>query len=168
MAKKTKLPTFEDSLATLRSYKFDVSSASAVAKHGQAPSQPGAGAMQVAKYGCAAVLVAGKDVPASIVVKPGIVIDGEIGHVLDKGYQKFIKTPSTERPATADHLKAIHKFSEELRQAIGGISLYNESMGSVSDEYVYDRVKGRTLPENQRPVPAWDLPVAPGTPGEIK
>ena len=175
MAKKIKQPSFEDALASLRGYKFDVSSPGAVANHGLAASRDvspllakfAAATVQVGKYGCAAVLVAGTDTPAAILVKPGVVINGEIGHVLDRGYQKFIKTPNVERPATAEHLRAMHKFSEELRQAIGGISLYNESMGSVSDEYVYDRVKGRTLPEEERPVPAWEKPVGPGTPGEV-
>ncbi len=101
-------------------------------------------------------------------VKPGVVIAGEIGHVLDRGYQKFIKTPHAERPATAEHLKQLHRFQEELRQAVGGISLYNESMGSVSEEYIYDRVKGRNMPEAERPARAWELPVAPGTPGEVE
>lgn len=158
MLKKAKQPTFDESLATLRGYKFDVSPAGVVAKP--------AGAVRIEKYGCAAVLAPGKEAPA-MTVRSGIVIGGEIGHVLDRGYQKFIKTPSAERPATADQLKALHKFNEELRQAIGGISLYNESMGTVSDEYVYDRVKGRNLPEGQRPVPAWEKPVTPGTPGEV-
>ena len=160
MAKKIKVPTFDETLATLRGYKFDVQSDGSVAKP--------AGAVRVLKYGCAAVLAAGTTTPAVVVVKPGVVIGDEIGLVLDKGYQKFIKTASVERPATADHLRAMHKFSEELRQAIGGISLYNESMGSVSDEYMYDRVKGRTTPEAERPTPAWELPVAAGTPGEVK
>ncbi|RRA50077.1 hypothetical protein D1Y84_09845 [Acidipila sp. EB88] len=124
--------------------------------------------MQVAKYGCAAIISAVKGAPAAMVVKPGVLIDGEIGHVLDRGYQKFIKTHSVTRPATAEYLRALHRFSEELRQAIGGISLYNESMGSVSDEYMYDRVKGRNLPESERPQPAWEQPVALGVPGEVK
>ena len=164
MAKKTKQPTFEESLAALRTYKFDVSSPDSVAKHGASVS----GAVQVAKYGCAAVLAPGATTSAVVAVKPGVVIDGEIGHVLDRGYQKFIKTASSERPATADHLKALHRFSEELRQATGGISLYNESMGTVSDEYMYDRVKGRNLPVADRPKPAWEQPVGAGTPGELK
>ena len=160
---KTKQPTFDETLATLRNYKFDVAAAATVAKHAALP----AGAMQVAKYGCAAILAAA---PGSVVtvVKPGVVIAGEIGHVLDRGYQKFIKTPHAERPATAEHLRQLHRFQEELRQAVGGISLYNESMGSVSEEYLYDRVKGRNLPEAERPTPAWELPVGPGTPGEVK
>ena len=163
MAKKTKQPTFEDSLAALRTYKFDVSSPQSVAKPGL-PS----GAMQVAKYGCAALIVPGTTTSVAAAVKPGVVVHGEIGLVLDKGYQKFIKTPGGERPATADDLKALHRFSEELRQATGGISLYNESMGTVSDEYMYDRVKGRNLPVGDRPKPAWEQPVGAGTPGEVK
>jgi hypothetical protein len=90
------------------------------------------------------------------VVRPGVLVKGEIAIILDKGYQKFIKTADAERAATADDLRSLHKFTEELRQGLGGTSLYNESMGTVSDEYMYDRVKGRTLPESQRPVPAWE------------
>ena len=40
-------------------------------------------------------------------------------------------------------LKAIHRFTEELREAIGEPSLYNQSLGTVSNSYMYDRVKGR-------------------------
>jgi hypothetical protein len=67
-----------------------------------------------------------------------------------------LKTTKTEVPATADHLKALHEFSEELREAVGDVSLYNESLGTVSDRYVYDRVKDRDLPEAQRPKRAWE------------
>ena len=160
MLKKKKVdpPTFDESVATLRGYKFDVAPAGSVAN--------ASGAVRIAKYGCAAVLAPGKDSP-TMVMRGGVVIGGEIGHVLDRGYQKFIKTPSAERAATADQLKALHKFNEELRQAIGAIVLYNESMGSVTDEYIYDRVKGRNLPESERPTPAWERPVGPGTPGEV-
>jgi hypothetical protein len=38
------------------------------------------------------------------------------------------------------------------------VTLYNEALGTVSDAYLYDRVKGRDLPESQRPVPAWEQP----------
>ena len=161
MAKKTKVPSFDETMATLRGYGFDVGTAPAVAKP--------AGAVEITKYGCAAVLApGGKAIAAAVVVKPGVLVNGEIGHVLDRGYQKFIKTPAAERPATAEHLRALHRFSEELRQAIGAISLYNESMGTVSDEYMYDRVKGRNLPESERPAPAWELPAGAGVPGEVK
>jgi hypothetical protein len=181
MAKKDKQPDFDEILNTLRGYKFDVVPASAVANPSQGKT------VRVSKYGCAALLApaeqsgkitrsgaasalgratasgrgtsAGDQAPpVAIVGRAGIVIGNEIGHILDKGYQKFVKTANAEQPATADHLRSLHRFSEELRQATGNISLYNESLGTVSDEYMYDRVKGRTLPEDERPRPAWALP----------
>ncbi len=145
---KAKQPTFDECLATLRSYKFDVGAPSGVAKP--------AGSQQVSKYGCAAVIAPAKGIPAATVVRPGLLVKNEIAIILDKGFQKFIKTADSERAATADDLRSLHKFTEELRQGLGGTSLYNESLGTVSDEYMYDRVKGRTLPEAQRPVPAWE------------
>ena len=63
----------------------------------------------------------------------GYLIGTEISRLVDKGYQKFLKTTKTEVPATADHLKALHNFSEELREALGQVSLYNESLGTVSE-----------------------------------
>ena len=75
---------------------------------------------------------------------------------MDKGYQKFLKTTKTEIPASADHLKAIHNFSEELKEATGSISLYNESLGTVSDRYMYDRVEDRDEPTSVRPRKPWE------------
>jgi hypothetical protein len=63
--------------------------------------------------------------------------------VLDRGYQKFLKTSKLEIPASADHLRAIHEFTEELNEAIGATSLYNQALGTTSNVYHYDRVKGR-------------------------
>jgi hypothetical protein len=78
-----------------------------------------------------------------VLKRPGWLLGGQIARLVDKGYQKFLKTPKLEIPATADHLRAIHEFSEELKEAAGATSLYNESLGTTSDRYVYDRVKGR-------------------------
>jgi hypothetical protein len=74
---------------------------------------------------------------------------------VDRGYQKFIMTTKFELPATAVQLQAIHQFSEELKSLTGAISLYNESLGTTSDLYQYDRLKGR---ETVLPLPAkpWD------------
>jgi hypothetical protein len=63
--------------------------------------------------------------------------------LVDRGYQKFFKTSKLEIPATADQLRSLHEFSEELKEAMGATSLYNESLGTTSDVYEYDRVKGR-------------------------
>jgi hypothetical protein len=136
MAKKTPQRSFNDVLAILGSQKFDV-----------APAQEGANrpakAFQVRKYGCAAEIAETPDGSVRILSRPGWVLGGEISRLLDRGYQKFFKTSKLEIPATADHLRAIHEFSEELKEAIGGTSLYNESLGTTSDVYQYDRVKGR-------------------------
>jgi hypothetical protein len=90
--------------------------------------------------------------------QPGVVLCGEVARLLDRGFQKFLKTSSMEVPATADRLRAVHQFTEELKLVLGSTSLYNESLGTVSDRYMYDRVKGRDLPVAKRPIPAWELP----------
>jgi hypothetical protein len=75
--------------------------------------------------------------------RPGWLLNGEIARLLDRGYQKFIKTSKMEIPASADHLRAIHEFTEELNEAIGATSLYNQALGTTSNVYNYDRVQGR-------------------------
>jgi hypothetical protein len=81
-------------------------------------------------------------------------VGGEVSRLIDRGYQKFLKTSKVERPATADDLKTLHAFSEEIREAIGATTLYNEALGSVSDRYVYDRVRGRE--DGQRKPRPWE------------
>ncbi len=136
MAKKTPQKTFNDVLAVLGSQRFDV-----------APAQEGAKrtpkAFQVRKYGCAAEIAEAPDGTVLMLARPGWLLNGEISRLLDRGYQKFFKSSKLEIPATADHLRAIHEFSEELKEAAGATSLYNEALGTTSDVYHYDRVKGR-------------------------
>jgi hypothetical protein len=136
MAKKTQLRSFNDVLSVLGGQRFDV-----------APAQEGAkrtpNAFQVRKYGCAAEIAAAPDGSVEILARPGWLLNGEIARLLDRGYQKFIKTSKLEIPASADHLRAIHEFSDELNEAIGGTTLYNEALGTTSNVYQYDRVKGR-------------------------
>jgi hypothetical protein len=74
----------------------------------------------------------------------GILMGGEIGALVDGGYQKFFRTPSGKsKPALADELKALHSFEEDIKEGLGQESLYNESLGTVSTYYLYDRVKDR-------------------------
>jgi hypothetical protein len=138
MAKTKKLPTFDDVLATLGDEKFDVSPATE-------GSNRAAGAFRVSKYGCAAEIAPpeGKDGAVRLLAKGGWVLSGEISRLLDRGYQKFLKTSKLEIPATADHLRALHDFSNELNAATGEMNLYNEALGTTSDKYQYDRVFGR-------------------------
>jgi hypothetical protein len=136
MAKKTPPRSFTDALATLAGHQFDVSAA-------RDASGSVVKAFQVRKYGCAAEIAAAADGATMLLARPGWLLGGQISRLVDRGYQKFLKTPQTEIPATADHLHAIHEFSEELNEATGATSLYNESLGTTSDRYLYDRVKGR-------------------------
>ena len=136
MAKKTPPRSFTDALATLAGHQFDVSAA-------RDASGSVVKAFQVRKYGCAAEISAAVDGATMLLARPGWLLGGQISRLVDRGYQKFLKTPQTEIPATADHLHAIHEFSEELNEATGATSLYNESLGTTSDRYLYDRVKGR-------------------------
>jgi hypothetical protein len=138
MAKTKALPTFDQVLATLGSEKFDVSPATEGANRA-------AGAYRVSKDGCAAEIAPGseKDAPVRVLSKPGWVLGGEISRLVDRGYQKFLKTSKLEIPATADHLRALHGFEDQLKEAVGAMVLYNEALGTTSDRYDYDRVKGR-------------------------
>jgi hypothetical protein len=136
MTKKIPSQTFNDVLALLGGQRFDVAPA-----HDGAKRTPNA--VQVRKYGCAAEIAAAADGTVEILARPGWLLNGEIARLLDRGYQKFIKTTKLEIPATADHLRAIHEFTEELNEATGATSLYNEALGTTSNVYNYDRVKGR-------------------------
>jgi hypothetical protein len=154
MAQKRKAPTLGQIRDALRLHGFEVTESTE--------------GLRVAKYGCAAVLVAspvvgrelatstGVETAVAYKVAPGAVVSGEISRLEDRGYQKFLKTSKFELPATAQQLQTIHRFSEELTQVTGGVSLYNESLGTTSDVYLYDRVKGRE-PIGPAPARPWEL-----------
>jgi hypothetical protein len=145
MAKTSTKRTYSEVVAYLRDHGFDVLDAPGVSNR-----------VFLKKYSCSAAIQQGEDEGVKIFAKPGYLIGSEIARLVDKGYQKFLKTTKTEIPATADHLKAIHAFTEELKEAIGDVSLYNEALGTVSDRYVYDRVTGRDNPEAARPKRPWE------------
>jgi hypothetical protein len=138
MAKTKAVPTFDQVLNTLGDEKFDVSPAAE-------GSNRAAGAYRVSKDGCAAEIApsAEKDAPVRLLTKSGWVLGGEIARLVDRGYQKFLKTSRLEIPATADHLRSLHGFEDQLKEAVGAMVLYNEALGTTSDRYDYDRVKGR-------------------------
>ena len=137
MAKPKAVPSFDEALAKLGKERFDVSAAGEGANRS-------AGAYRVSKYGAAAEIAPGqKGDPVLLLARPGWLLGGEIARLVDRGYPKFIKTSRLEIPATADMLRAIHKFEDELKEAAGVLTLYNEALGTTSDEYLYDRVAGR-------------------------
>ena len=148
MLKKPRQRTWDEVLSELRRLQFDVQPVGGVANQ-----------QRISKYGCAIVLEKADNAAGlRMVVRPGPVIGGEIAQLVDRGFQKFFRTSKTEVPATADRLTTLHTFVEELKEVTGSVTLYNEALGTVSDAYLYDRVKGRDVPESQRPTPAWEQP----------
>lgn len=132
--RKTRHPNLDQSLTALRAHSFDVAECAEVE-----------GGVLVSKYGAGAILLAstGPDAAVALAVAPGALIGGRVARLLDRGYQKFLKTADFELPATAGQLEAIHRFSEELKILTGAVDLYNEALGTTSDLYEYDRLKGR-------------------------
>ncbi len=149
MAKKIKSKSFEEAVSWFRGHGFDVLEAPGTSNR-----------VFLKKYHCSAAIERSEDGGVRIFAYPGYMIGGEISKLVDHGYQKVLKTSKTEIAATADHLKALHDFAEELKEGIGAISLYNESLGTVSESYMYDRVRDRDLPESQRPERPWQEPEA--------
>jgi hypothetical protein len=84
--------------------------------------------------------------------KVGVLVGDEIGELVNFGYQMIIRTPSgVELPALATHLKKLHAFDEDLREGLGLTSLYNSSLGTTTDEHLYDRVVDRDKGAALRP-----------------
>ena len=145
MTKQLEAVTYDQAIAWLRDHQFDVLEAPGVSNR-----------VFLKKHNVSAAIERADDGGIRLFAKPGYLVGGQIARLVDKGYQKFLKTTKTEIPATADHLKAIHTFSEELKEATGSISLYNESLGTVSDRYMYDRVEARDNAIPARPVRPWE------------
>lgn len=137
--------TYEDALNWLREHGFDLI---------EAPGMQGR--VFLKKYNVSAAIQKNGDDGVSIFAHPGYLIGGEISKLVNRGYQQFLKTAKTEVPATAEQLRALQQFSEEMKEGLALPSLYNESLGTVSDSYQYDRVEDRDKPKSQRPTRPWE------------
>src|SRR5713101_6735943 len=137
--------SYEDALSWLRDHGFDLI---------EAPGTPGR--VFLKKYSVSAAIQKDGDDGVKIFAFPGYLIGSEISKLVNRGYQQFLKTAKTEVPATADHLKALQQFTEELKEGLGLPSLYNESLGTVSDSYQYDRIENRDKPAEERPKRPWE------------
>ena len=135
--------TFEERLANLKQFRFEV-------------QHQGAGAV-VTRDGCGARVedLGGGRVKVG---KAGLMEGTEIASLVSRGYQMFLRTPSgKELPALAEHLKTLHAFEEDLREGLGLTSLYNLSLGTTSDDHLYDRLEERDEPRHPRP---WETKAA--------
>jgi len=146
MAKTTEARTYEEALAWLRDNGFDVTDA------------PGTnGRVFLRKYNVSAAIQKTPEDGVKIFAYPGCLVGSEISKLVNRGYQQFLKTSKNEIPATADHLKSLQTFSEELKMALGLPSLYNESLGTVSEAYQYDRIEDRDKAAVDRPKRPWEV-----------
>jgi hypothetical protein len=145
MAAKREHRDYEEVLNWLRDHGFDLIEA------------PGTQArVFLKKYNCSAAIQKSGDGGVKIFAYPGYLIGGEISKLVNRGHQQFLKTAKTEVPATAEHLHALQQFTEELKQALELPSLYNESLGTVSEVYNYDRIEDRDKPLAERPKRPWE------------
>jgi hypothetical protein len=136
---RVKTPTFAERLENLRRAGFTVTPVAG-------------GAVRVARGPYAADLREAAERAESS--GAGALMGDEIGALVDGGYQKFFLTPSgKKRPALAEDLQALHELEEDLKEALGQESYYNQSLGTVSNLYLYDRVKDR---DRGVPKRAWE------------
>jgi len=145
MATKVEQRTYEEAVNWLRDHGFDLIEAPGTESR-----------VFLKKYNVSAAIEKADADSVKIFAYPGYLIGGEISKLVNRGYQQFLKTAKTEVPATADHLKALQQFSEEMKEALGLPSLYNESLGTVSESYHYDRIKDRDQPEVARSKRPWE------------
>lgn len=132
--------TFDERVANLKQFQFTVQRQGA----GALVTREGSGAM-IEDLGNGQVKVD----------KAGVLVGTEIANLVSRGYQMFLRTPSgKEIPALADQLKRLHAFDEDLREGLGLTSLYNLSLGTTSDDHLYDRVEDRDAPHHPRP---WEI-----------
>ena len=146
MPKPIEARTYEEALAWLRDNGFDMTDAPGTASR-----------VFLRKYNGSAAIQKTPGDGVKIFAFPGYLIGSEISKLVNRGYQQFLKTSKTETPATADQLKALQTFSEELKMALGLPSLYNESLGTVSESYHYDRIENRDKPAVDRPKRPWEV-----------
>ncbi|MCX7604340.1 MAG: hypothetical protein N2036_09725, partial [Bryobacteraceae bacterium] len=127
---KPRVLTFAEHLENLKSAGFQV--------------QPGPqGTTLVTRNRLGALLREGADGRPQV-VDTGIVLGNELAVLTDVGFQKIFLAPSGRRAAAlAEHLHALHDFREDLVELLGLESLYNESLGTVNEKHLYDRVAGR-------------------------
>jgi hypothetical protein len=135
---KTPTSTFENRIANLKQYGFQtIRQASDTAR---------------VTRGCIGAIVDNLGDGKVKIGKAGVLVGDEIAELVNRGYQMFLRTPQGEElPALATHLKQLHAFDEDLREGLGLTSLYNVSLGTTTDEHLYDRVVDRDKGVAPRP-----------------
>lgn len=101
------------------------------------------GVVRIERHDCGAELRRAADSVYQMTVMPSIMLQGQFTRLWDAGYQKFLITHDSKKvPAHRVQLANLRQFNEELREALGVPTYYNEALGSTCQVTVYDRVKG--------------------------
>lgn len=128
---KPQVPTFSSRVSDLASAGFETKSL---------PN----GRTLVTRKGVGAEISESSEPGKVEVGRAGVLVNGELGLVTDVGYQKVLLTPSGKKVAArAEHLRGLHDFTEDLREALGQVSYYNQGLGSTNELHLYDRVEHR-------------------------
>jgi len=102
------------------------------------------GVARIEKYDCGAELRKEPSGDFQMTIIPSIMAQGQFTHLWDAGYQKFLLTHDGRKlPVRVGQLQDLRRFNEELRNALGIPTYYNEALGSTCQYSVYDRLKGR-------------------------
>lgn len=134
---RTKILTFEERVDLLKQAGFT------------AEALPG-GRVKITKNGTGAIFSDGTGQPK--IERAGVLVGGEIAILLNRGYQMFLESPSGTRvPATAQQLKALHDFEDDVKNTLGLVNLYNTSLGTTSRRHMYDRVFKRDTGAQPKP-----------------
>lgn len=109
------------------------------------------GRVKISKHGVAAI-VGDEGKGQTEIERAGVLIGGQIAILVAAGYQEFLELPNGRRfAATAEQLKQLHEFEEDLKAALGLTDLYNTALGTTSTKHMYDRVYKRDLGQQPKP-----------------
>jgi len=134
---KPKIPTFAERVQMLKNANF-------------ATETLPDGRVRITKNGVGAVIGEGKNQPQ--VEQAGVLAGSQIAILVNKGYQMFLETSGGRRiPATADELKRLHEFEDDVKAALDLVNLYNTSLGTTSAKHEYDRVYMRDTGRQPKP-----------------
>jgi hypothetical protein len=107
--------------------------------------------IRAVRNGCAAWVSDGQE--GIRVERAGVLLRNEIARLVDIGFQKFWRAGTGKVPATAPQLHALHEFEDDLKEALGVTTLYNQALGTENDLHLYDRVQDRDAGVPKR---AWE------------
>ncbi len=109
------------------------------------------GRVRISKHGVAAIVGdEGKNQPE--IELAGVLIGGQVAILVAGGFQEFLELPDGRRfPASAEQLKQLHEFEEDVKEALGLSDLYNTALGTTSTKHMYDRVYKRDIGQQPRP-----------------